>query len=135
MTDDSLEKISQHLKSNEEIVFAYLYGSIARGEERQESDIDIAIYVKDPSLIQDPHFETKLALELEKLTKRSVDVRVINSGSLLFIHQVLRDGKLLLSKDERRRIDFEVRKMDEYFDFRPLIEKYDKKRLERYGIG
>jgi len=37
--------------------------------------------------------------------------------------------------DIQLRINFEVSKINEYLDFLPLINEYDKKRLERYGIG
>lgn len=131
---ETIKKISKYLKANEKILFAYLYGSMAREDGMEESDIDIAVFLEDPLLAEDPLFETKLSLRLEKLVGRSVDVRVINFASLIFVHQVLKHGKLLFSKDEKIRIEFETTNIDKYFDFLPSMEEYNKKRLERYGI-
>lgn len=133
MDTETLIKISRDLERNKGIIFAYLYGSAARGEMREDSDVDIAVFIETPE--EEPLLEAQLSLELEKIAKRSVDVRIINHLPAIFIHQVLKNGKLLFSKDDKLRVDFEVRKTDEYLDFLPLMREYDKKRLERYGIG
>ncbi|MEG3225543.1 MAG: hypothetical protein BME94_08585 [Methanobacteriales archaeon Met13] len=132
---DALKKITRQLKDQDEIAFAYIYGSVARGEEREDSDIDIAAYLTHHPTLEDPLLEFNLALELEKDIKRKVDLRILNIAPVTFIHQVFKHGKLLFSRDENLRIKFESQKMDEYLDFLPLLEEYDKKRLERYGLG
>ncbi|NYB52390.1 MAG: nucleotidyltransferase domain-containing protein [Methanobacteriaceae archaeon] len=129
---DILKQVTLELEKNPMILFAYLYGSVARGEQREDSDIDIAVYLSKHT--NDPLLESKIGLELQKKLGKNVDIRVINSASLVFIHQVLNNGQLLFSNDDKCRINFETRKMDEYLDFKPVMEKYDKKRLERYGI-
>lgn len=128
-------KISKVLKKHKNILFAYVYGSFARGEERADSDIDVAIFLKNPDIIEkNPKFEVVLALEIEKVLNRPVDVRILNDKSLVFINQVLKHGKLLFSSDEKERINFEIRTIDLYLDFNYLMKEYNKRRFERYGI-
>jgi len=79
--------------------------------------------------------EADISLELEQTLDRGVDVRIINHAPAIFINQVLKEGILLFSRDEPLRINFVVRNINEYLDFLPIINEYDKKRLERYGIG
>jgi hypothetical protein len=43
-------------------------------------------------------------------------------------------GKLLHSKDEKKRIEFEISSLDQYYDFKPHIDRYDAARLARLGI-
>ena len=45
----AIEKIRNSLEKNPNVIFAYLYGSIARGTTHKFSDIDIAVYLKDAS--------------------------------------------------------------------------------------
>lgn len=133
MNRELLQNITKKLRKDKRIIFAYLYGSAARGDMREDSDVDVAVFLQDPE--DDPLLGASISLELEEITGRSVDVRIINHAPAIFINQVLKDGKLLLSGDDQLRVNFEVRNMNEYLDFLPLINEYDNKRLERYGIG
>ncbi len=38
--------------------------------------------------------------------------------------EAFRDGKLLLDRGRSRRIEFEVRRRNEYFDLLPILEEY-----------
>jgi len=129
------EKISKVLKRHKNIIFAYIFGSFARKEARADSDIDIAIFLKNPDVIdKNPMFEIELALEIEKFLNRPVDVRILNNKPLIFTDQVLRYGKILFSRNNKERINFETKMLDLYLDFKYLMEEYNKRRFERYGI-
>lgn len=68
------------------VVRSALFGSAARGEMTQDSDIDILVELKkNKSLLDLVH----LQLELEKIFNRKVDVITYNS-----IHPLLRDSIL-----------------------------------------
>jgi predicted nucleotidyltransferase len=66
ITDEFLEIMRAH-----GVVEAYLFGSIARGEERPDSDIDLLVTFAQPD-----HFGEQflLAEELRRLSGRRVDV-------------------------------------------------------------
>jgi len=133
MNRELLRKVTGKLEKDKRVIFAYLYGSAARGTMGEDSDVDIAVFLENPK--QDPLLEADISLELEQTLDRGVDVRIINHAPAIFINQVLKEGILLFSRDEPLRINFEVRNINEYLDFLPIINEYDKKRLERYGIG
>ena len=130
--NELLQNLTKNLRKDKRIIFAYLYGSEARGTMREDSDMDIAVFIKN--IDEDPLLEADISLELEQRLDRSVDVRIINHAPALFIYQILKDGVLLFSHDDQLRINFEVKNIMEYLDFLPLINEYDKKRYERYGI-
>lgn len=132
-----VEYIIKVLEKESDILFVYLFGSYAKGTQDEKSDIDIAVYLKDESILErDPLYPSRLAIKIENtLDKRKiVDVRILNGSTLRFRSQVLRYGKLLHSKDEKKRIEFETSSLDQYYDFKPHLEMYDAARRARLGI-
>ncbi len=119
-----IDELTRLLKEREEIVFAYLHGSFLTHDFR---DIDVAIYLKED---EDVLYEVELGVELEKILKFPVDVRVLNSAPLTFRFKVIKDGLLLFSRDERIRSDFEALTISEYHDF-----SYFRKRYRREVLG
>lgn len=109
---------------NEAIVCAYLFGSVARGEANEKSDIDIAVlYRHSPP----PGFDAvgvPLAGELERLLGKPVDVVVMNSAPVDLIHRILRDGILIYERDAAFRVRFEVAARNKYFDLKPILDRY-----------
>jgi len=120
-----IDKVIRILKKREEIVFAYLHGSFLTHDFR---DIDLAIYLTES---KDVLYEVKLGVELEKILKFPMDVRVLNSAPLTFRFKVIKDGLLLFSKDEKIRCNFEALTISEYHDFSYFRKKY---RREVLGI-
>lgn len=132
-----MENITKVIEKESEVLFAYIFGSYAKGIQDEKSDIDIAIYLKDENILErDPLYPSRLAIKLERALpeKRTVDVRVLNGSTLRFKSQVLRYGKLLHSKDEKKRIEFETSSLAQYYDFKPHLEMYDAARRARLGI-
>ncbi len=132
-----MEKIIEVLEKEPEVLFSFLFGSYAKGIQNEHSDIDIAIYLIDESLIEkDPLYTSRLAIKIERALpeKKTVDVRLLNGSTLRFKSQVLRFGKLLFSKDEKKRIEFETSSLNLYYDFKYHLEKYDAARRARIGL-
>jgi predicted nucleotidyltransferase len=132
-----VENIAKVLEKEPQVLFAYLFGSYAKGVQNETSDIDIAVYLKEENILEkDPLYPSRLAIKVERILagKKTVDVRVLNGSTLRFKNQVLRYGKLLFSKDEKKRIEFETFSLDQYYDFKPHLEMYDAARRARLGI-
>jgi len=71
------KKIKKVLEKERNVVFAYIFGSFARGE-KDYSDIDLAIWVrKVPKNVF--KYESRIAGRLEKELKRQVEVRILNN--------------------------------------------------------
>ena len=132
----NVESIIKVLENERDILFAYLFGSYAKGTQNEKSDIDIAVYLIDEEILEKyPLYTSRLAIRIENiLDKKKVDVRILNGSTLRFRNQVLMHGKLLFSKDEKKRIEFETSSLDKYYDFKPLIDIYDAARMARLGV-
>lgn len=122
-------RIKKLFKENN-ILFAYIFGSFSKGRTGKLSDIDIAIYFKD-FLDKEERFNKKLVVQ-EKLSlifKRDVDLVILNDAYPLLEHRILKEGKLIFSSDEKKRIDYEVKAIMRYLDFKPFLEQYKKEIL------
>ena len=126
------EEIREVLKGRKEIVAAYLYGSTVKGYDREGSDIDVGLLLKE-GFTADPLYSARIAGEIKKSCSfdREVDVRILNDRSYRFLHQVIQRGEIILSTDERERVRFETRIIDRYIDLKPFYQQYDEKRRER----
>ena len=67
---DFLRKNREYLKQNFEVTSISLFGSFARGEEKEESDIDLLVEIEKPSL----HNVAGLQIYLEEQFKRTVHI-------------------------------------------------------------
>ncbi len=113
------------------VLAAYLFGSTARGTDAPESDIDIGVLYRDPPSrsLDGPPFSLKG--DIEAILHRSVDLVVLNHASPDLCHRVFRDGILLLDRDPSFRIQFEVKKRNEYLDLLPVLRLYRRYPQER----
>lgn len=122
--DPVVSQLQSLLSSRSDLVAAYLFGSVGRGTSSPNSDIDLALlYVTppEPTLDAQPY---SLAGDLTAALGRSVDLVVMNTAPPDLVHRILRDGILLFDNDPSRRVAFEVRLRNEYFDLLPILQEY-----------
>jgi predicted nucleotidyltransferase len=108
----------------EDVVAAYLFGSVARGEATSASDVDVAVLLRDDPPPGLAGLALPLEGELERRIGRPVQLVVLNRAPVDLVHRVLRDGILIVDRDPGARIRFEVRARNEYFDLLPFLERY-----------
>lgn len=103
---------------------AWLFGSRARGSAGPDSDLDLAVLFDEdpPATLAGLHLD--LADRLTGLVGWPVDLLVLNRAPVDLCYRVLRDGVLLHEGDRGRRIRFEVRVRNEYFDLLPYLQLY-----------
>lgn len=121
-------KLSIFFSTRPEIKFAYLFGSEAKNRTTALSDVDIAVYL-DETLDEYKRFDIRLALicDVCGLLKRGdIDLVVLNDTPLSLSYRVVREGKVVYCKDERKRIRFEVKIMTMYFDRKHYYDRHTK---------
>lgn len=132
--DNILSKISdvqRLLADDQNIVFAYLFGSLASGRMGPLSDVDIAVYVKGTTDLA----EYKLNL-FDKLTDvlgtAELDLVILNTAPISIAGRILQNKQILSDKEPFRRHAYESVVLREFFDFRI---KEDAFFAQRYGSG
>ncbi len=128
-------ELREVLARDERVDCAWLFGSTARGEAGPLSDVDVAVLLS-PSLAPQERLDVAAALweNLERRCPR-VDLVILEEAPPALRHRVFRDGILLIERDERRRVAFETRAIQEYLDFRHLAEIYDRALIARAAEG
>lgn len=111
------------------IRFAYLFGSLARGEANARSDADVAVM---PSRRLGLLERERLADELARaLGVPDVDIVALDVANLELRGRVVQEGRPIYSADEPGRVAFEVRTRSEYFDFLPALRELERSYLGR----
>ena len=113
--------IKNYFKRKPEVAAVYLYGSYARGEAKETSDIDLAVLlIKEQNSLSFFAFSP----ELSKITGKKVEVQDLKSCRVDFTHRVLSEGKLLVSSNKKAQITFEEQVFRKYFDLKPFLDEY-----------
>ena len=100
-----------------EFDLVYLFGSLAKGRRTPLSDIDLGFLVNRKVDL----FETRIDLigKLTEILHEEIDVVILDTAPPLLKFEVLK-GILLFQRDERIRIEFEVKTRNEYYDTKYL---------------
>jgi len=89
------------LQEERDILFAYLFGSVAQGRAHEESNLDLAVYLEGEGN-KDYFFERRLELiaKLVKVTSFDrVDLVILNEAPPILVYSVFKTWKLLFSVD------------------------------------
>ena len=96
----------RYLESNSEVLFAYLFGSLAKAKPKPLSDVDIAVYLNSGTHI----VESKLAILgklIDILQTDEIDLVVLNNADLPLVINILKNKKLIVDKSQFSRHIFE----------------------------
>jgi len=111
-------------ESPSDAVAVYLFGSVASGSPRPDSDVDVAVLFSTapPATLRGQPFD--LAEALGRRLGRAVDLVTLNAAPADLRIRVLRHGTLLLDRDPATRIRFEVQTRNEFWDLEPRLQEY-----------
>ena len=106
------------------IAAAWLFGSQARGTAGRESDVDVGVLYEEEPPPGLAGLGLRLEGEIERRLGRPVQLVVMNRAPVDLVHRVLRNGRLLAERNRSRRIAFEVRARNEFWDLEPILRRY-----------
>jgi uncharacterized protein len=131
--------IRRCLSRHRAIQAAYVFGSVATGRARPDSDIDVAVLVDERA---SPNGTLKVRLQLmadlgSALGRSDVEVVILNESPILLAHRVLSQGVLVYERSATQRVRFQVRTASRYLDLVPMLEtqlRYLKKQARKGRI-
>lgn len=131
-----VDKIACILEGDTDVRLAYLFGSQATRLAYPLSDIDIAVYLKDSDRRLCLQKEEELAKELViSLGTDKIDLVILNVAGVELEYKVITTGRLLFSRDEAERIEYEEGVLLRYLDIKPYLDEYDRLLFERIKAG
>ena len=113
---EKLENAKKYLIEKCSCEAIILFGSFARNEQREDSDIDLAVKT-DKDITPNELFEIKN--ELEDILKKDVDLIDLKNTQDGIRYEILINGIILYVKDE---VKFELYKLDMYREYLELNE-------------
>ena len=116
-----LEKISEKVRSDEDVLALMSFGSYARSEEF--SDIDVCVVLKPGKF--DPLFLSKKRLEY-LVVFPNLDVQVFQQLPLYVRVRVLKEGKVLFCRSEDLLYDLSFSTVRQFEYFKPIYLSYLK---------
>ncbi len=119
--------------ARDDIEAAWLFGSVARGEAVECSDVDVAILPRQcPSDEEGWRLELHLAARLERaLEVGRVDVTLMPCDDSLLSHRALVEGVRVFGDSSTRAAELEIRAAGQYFDTKRLRRMLDARLGER----
>lgn len=114
--EDLLPKAVIYLRSRTDILFAYLFGGLARGKPLPLSDVDIAVYFRETVNSTEKKLEI-LGTLTDLLETDEIDLVILNEAPLTLRMKVLENKRIIVENDPFLRHEYESLTMREYFDF------------------
>lgn len=122
-----IKEIKDYFAEKDEIIAVYLFGSLSKENYKKDSDIDIALMIKDrENKVEEFDYRLKVINELEKLLNSEVDIIIFSHVNLKMQHQIL-SGELILANDNRQRVEMEKSSLKRYLDMKYFYEIYEDK--------
>ena len=128
IAETRLRTLREYFERRDDIAFAFLFGSGAKGRVRKEGDVDIAVYfwpekgVEWENVKKRYEGENRIAIDVEKLVKKEVDLIVLNRAKAVLADEIIRKGRPIVVKDRGLFLEFLCIISDEAEDMREWIE-------------
>jgi hypothetical protein len=110
------------------VVFAYLFGSLARAAPRPLSDVDIAVYLRESTRAADAKLML-FDLLTSSLETDDVDLVILNTAPISLVGRIVQGRKLLVDREPFLRHRFESAKLREFSDFRIREDAFLERRF------
>lgn len=107
--------VIDNLAAHQEVIAIILFGSVARGQSRKFSDIDICVITKKvPETVK---------MDLLSYGSEKIDVSLFHELPITIRFQVIREGKILACRDTLALHAIMADTVREYLDIAPFIRR------------
>ena len=119
MNKAQFDNILNKAKKDKEVVAVILFGSFARKEKNKDIDLCLVLNKKYSRL-----FVSKKKLEYTQIAKKSQDIQIFQQLPIYIRIRVLKEGKILLSKDDAFLYDLAFLTIKEFGFYKKIYDLY-----------
>lgn len=125
LTEKDLRTLQNFFESHPKVISVYLFGSQVKGETHFASDFDIALSTTGILTLDE---KASLIADLTSaLETDSIDVVFLNDvSSVRLKFNIISKGRVVVSKNERKRTKFEEEVISEFLLLKPALDEYDE---------
>ncbi len=120
------------LQSEKDLRLAIVYGSMATGNVRPDSDVDLGVLFGQPMTAQQ---KMDLAGRLEQALLRGVDLVDLSTACATLLRQILRKGQVLVQRDPGAMAGLVRTMIYHEADMMPYIRRTLIERQQRFAHG
>lgn len=124
----SIKTVAAALEQHPEISLAYVFGSVAKGRARLDSDVDVAV-LSDAPLSADQRIQ--LVSDIAAATGRPVDLVDLSRVGEPLLGQILKYG-VRIKGDASQHAEWMTRHVFNNEDFMPYVERMLAERRQRW---
>lgn len=118
MEDKKIEGLKEYLRNEPNVILGFLFGSQTKDSVMDESDFDLALYLKDERV------EDEIYSNLIEILGGNIDLVLLNEVPASLSSNVLRTGIPLVIKDKGLYLDLYLKVSSEALDFLEFAEDY-----------
>jgi predicted nucleotidyltransferase len=122
MNTERIEKLLEKCRNDNEVLAVILFGSMARGDQKPDSDIDICLILMQQKKPYEPISLSNKRIEY--LGQFDLDLHIFQQLPIYIRRNVIKDGKVLLVKDEDMLYDVAFRTAQKFEDFKHIYNDY-----------
>jgi predicted nucleotidyltransferase len=128
LTETLIEQLDDALGANRSILAGYIFGSMVRGRERVDSDLDIALLLDEKGgRLDRKQLMGDLFSRIGRLSPRDVHFLILNDAAYPARMEVFRTGRLFHVKDPLALDEFRMVSCSLYADFAPYLRQLHRK--------
>ena len=124
---DLLDHLRERATSLPEVKLAVLFGSVARGQARKDSDVDLGVLLDPDTREVRIHAEA----ELGRAAGREVHIVHLSEAPPLLRFEISRDGVVLHEREEGLWTGFKARAMVDWWDWAPYAKRIEEAAIRR----
>lgn len=132
MDNNAIQKILKKYP----VVFAYIFGSHAKGKTGPMSDIDIAVFFR-PKISEEKQrklrYKIQNDIEIALSMPEKIDIVPLNNAQPLLEREVVYDGKIIYNQDDAKRAHYEAGAIGRWLDWQWYDDQYNEAIIKGFG--
>jgi predicted nucleotidyltransferase len=121
-----IDKIAEYFTEKREVAAVYLFGSYARGREKEGSDVDLGILLDRDVSSGENDLRTTYLIDLARILRKDLHIVMMNDAGEGIIAQIFKYGKCVFQRNPWSLARFKTARYSMIAEFgylRAIMEK------------